>query len=236
MTSNRHCIGISLDIQAAFDSIDPKTIKDAHLKHGGEPQLIKWYYNYLIHRNLTATLQNDTYTASNAIGFPQGSVVSADLWKIAFNPALDIINSHFTTGFGYADDLIVLRHGYKPETSINTLQKVLNKLVTWGETCNLKFNPSKTLTIIFSNKKKTPTSTISLTLNNQAVQTVNSIHYLGVILDSKLSWELHRNTTIQNAKQNLIEISQKIAKTWGPKPYISKWIYTGVLSRERSII
>ena len=83
--------------------------------------------------------------------------------------------------------------------------------------------------IVFSNKKKTPTSAISLTLNNQAVQTVNSIRYLGVILDSKLSWKLHRNTTLQNAKQNLIAISQKIAKTWGPKPYISKWIYTGMI-------
>ena len=40
---------------------------------------------------------------------------------------------------------------------------------------------------------------------------------------------MHRNKSIQNAKQNLIAISQKVAKTWGPKPHISKWIYTGII-------
>ena len=199
MTSNRHCVGLSLDIQAAFDSITPNTIKAALLKHGGDPQLVQWYYNYLIHRNLITTIQNDTFTASNAIGFPQGGVVSADFWKIAFNPALEIINSNLTTGFGYADDLMILRHGYKPEASVNAIQTILNRLINWGETCNLKFNPTKTLMMIFSSKKTTPKSTIPLKINDQDVTTVNSIRYLGVTLDSKLSWDQHRNITIQNA-------------------------------------
>ena len=108
-----------------------------------------------MHRNLTTTIQNATYTASNNVGFPQGGVVSADFWRIAFDPAIGIINSSLTTGFGYADDLIVLRHGYKPEASVKTLQIILNKLIIWGETCNLKFNPTKTQMIIFSSKKKT---------------------------------------------------------------------------------
>ena len=182
MTSNKHCIGISLDIQAAFDSITPDTIKDALLIHGGEPQLVRWYYNYLQHRNLITTLQNHTYTASNAIGFPQGGVVSADFWKIAFNPAIEIINNSNTTGFGYADDLIVLRHGYKTDTSIRAIQTVLNKLVKWGETCNLKFNPTKTQMIVFCNKKSPPIIESMPTINNNPVSQVKSIRYLGVTL------------------------------------------------------
>ena len=120
-----------LFIQAAFDSITPEVIKQSLLDHGGEPQLIQWYYNYLTHRNLSTTLQNHTYTASNAIGFPQGGVVSADFWKIAFNPAIEIINSSNTTGFGCADDLIVLRHGYKTDASIKALQTVLNSCLLY---------------------------------------------------------------------------------------------------------
>ena len=58
---------------------------------------------------------------------------------------------------------------------------------------------------------------------------MKTIKYLGVTLDSKLKWDSHRNITIQNAKQNLIAISQKIAKHWGPRPHISKWIYTGII-------
>ena len=68
-----------------------------------------------------------------------------------------------------------------------------------------------------------------LTINNNPVSQVKSIRYLGVTLDSKLKWDIHRNRTIQNAKQHLITISQKIDKLWGPKPHISKWIYTGII-------
>ena len=149
--------------------------------------------------------------------------MSADFWKIAFDPAVKIINSSSTTGFGYADDLIVLRHGYKIETSIKHLQTTLNKLVTWGKSCNLIFNPTKTQMIIFRAKKLTPVITTPLNINNNPVTIVNSIKYLGVTLDSQLKWDTHRNITLQNAKQNLIAISQKIAKHWGPKPNISKW-------------
>ena len=161
--------------------------------------------------------------------FPQGGVVSADFWKIAFNPAIEIINSSNTTGFGYADDLIVLRHGYKTDTSIKALQTVLNRLVTWGETCNLKFNPSKTQMILFSNQRSPPKIEYPLSINNNPVSQVTSLRYLGVTVDSKLEWDIHRNRIIQSAKQHLITISQKIAKLWGPKPHISKWIYTGII-------
>ena len=48
----RKVIGVSLDIQAAFDSIHPIQVKKALIKHGGERRMVNWYYNYLIHRNL----------------------------------------------------------------------------------------------------------------------------------------------------------------------------------------
>ena len=57
-------------------------------------------------------------------GFPQGGVNSDDFWKIAFNPALDIINEGEVRGNGFADDLLVLRGGYNINAAIKKLQKV----------------------------------------------------------------------------------------------------------------
>ena len=65
----KHCIGISLDIQAAFDSIAPEAIKAALLKHGCHPDFANWYYIYLTHRNLNAELHRKKYTATTGIGF-----------------------------------------------------------------------------------------------------------------------------------------------------------------------
>ena len=83
--------------------------------------------------------------------------------------------------------------------------------------------------IVFCNKKSPPIIESMPTINNNPVSQVKSIRYLGVTLDSKLKWDIHRTRTIQNAKQHLITISQKIDKLWGPRPHISKWIYTGII-------
>ena len=52
-----------------------------------------------------------------------------------------------------ADDIIILRAGYKIEASIKMLQPTINKLCKWGKTCGLSFNPTKTVVIPFSKKK-----------------------------------------------------------------------------------
>ena len=47
--NNQHTVGVFLDIQAAFDTISPKKIKESLLKHGGDPIMVGWYDLSLIH-------------------------------------------------------------------------------------------------------------------------------------------------------------------------------------------
>ena len=58
--------------------------------------MINWYENYLTHRNLITEINGANYTASNGIGFPQSGVVSANFWKIVFDPEINIINNKDT--------------------------------------------------------------------------------------------------------------------------------------------
>ena len=50
--NGEHCMGVFLDIQAAFDSIKPEHIKNALLKHGCHPDMVDWYYELITHRNV----------------------------------------------------------------------------------------------------------------------------------------------------------------------------------------
>ena len=139
----KFCIGVSLDIQAAFDSIKPHKIKLALLKHGGDPQMVNWYYNYLIHRNIYAEISGVKLSFSTSTGFPQGGVNSADFWIIVFDPALQIINQGQARGDGFADDLLVMRGGYSLKASMKELQTIVEELVAWGKQYGLKFNSEK---------------------------------------------------------------------------------------------
>ena len=85
---NQYALGVFLDISSAFDSIDPDHVKRCLIKHGGDEQMIEWYYQYLKHRDLIIRLHGTEKTVSNGMGFPQGGVCSAKFWLIAFNLSL----------------------------------------------------------------------------------------------------------------------------------------------------
>ena len=85
--------------------------------------MVNWYYNYLIHRNITITSGGITITVSIGNGFPQGGVNSADFSKIAFNEALEIVNENEIRGKGFADDLLLLKGGYNMDAAMKSFQK-----------------------------------------------------------------------------------------------------------------
>ena len=44
---NQHCLAVFLDISAAFDSIAIDHIRNALVQHGGNGDMVRWYYNLL---------------------------------------------------------------------------------------------------------------------------------------------------------------------------------------------
>ena len=70
-------------------------------------------------------LQGAKTTISNSLGFPQGGVASAKLWLVAFDKAIEIINSHGIYGVGFADDCCALIGGKNLDYMVHKLQKYL---------------------------------------------------------------------------------------------------------------
>lgn len=103
---------------SAYDSMVIEHIRNSLYLHGGEEDLVEWYFNYLSGRILLIPLQGDSVSFVCGQGFPQGGVASAEFWIINFNPAIKIINSHMVVGLGYADDLAAVFGGQKPEVLV----------------------------------------------------------------------------------------------------------------------
>ena len=146
----QHCVGVFLDISSAFDSIKPGHVRQALLKHGGDPELVQWYYDYITHRDIQISLHGHNFTFSTGIGFPQGGVCSAKFWLIAFDYAIQIINRYNIEGNGYADDCAALYGGPRLDHALKRLQKMLDDLTTWGRECGLHFNPEKSIAVVLS--------------------------------------------------------------------------------------
>ena len=57
------------------------------------------------------------------------------------------------TGQGFADDCGPMIGGDNTHEMYKSMQRMLNKLYHWGEGKNLKFNPTKTVAVLFSKKQ-----------------------------------------------------------------------------------
>ena len=223
-----YCLGLFLDISSAYDSMDIEHIRNSLYLHGGQDDLVEWYYNYLARRVLQITLHGDTLSYVCGQGFPQGGVASAKFWIIAFNPAIEIINRHMVVGQGYADDLAAVFGGRKPEILVPRMQEVLDELVEWGDSCNLSFNPDKTVAVGFTRARKY-TFDLDLTIHGQPVRYVNEVRYLGLILDKRLNWTAHLEHKLCANKKFLHKMSKIAKTTWGPKPHLMRWTWTCVV-------
>ena len=223
-----YCLGLFLDISSAYDSMDIEHIRNSLYLHGGQTDLVEWYYNYLSCRILSITLHGDMIQYKCGQGFPQGGVASAKFWIIAFNPAIEIINNHMVVGQGYADDLAAVFGGRKPVELIPRMQEVLDELVEWGESCNLSFNPDKTVAVGFTRARK-HTFDEQLTIHGQPIQYVEEVRYLGLYLDKRLNWTFHLEHKLKVNKKLLHKMANIAKTTWGPKPHLMRWTWTCVV-------
>ena len=222
-----HCLGMFLDISSAFDSISIDHIRDSLLKHNGDPDLVEWYYSYLGKRFLEIELHGETVRLTTGTGFPQGGVCSARFWLIAFDEAIQIINSKGITGTGYADDCSALIGGTHPDNMIESMQSMLDRLVTWGHTCGLRFNAQKTVAVMFT--RATRNFDRRVRMEGNLIPYSNSVVYLGVTLDSRLLWTNHIHNKVKKAKALLAKTSHITAAYWGPSPKLLRWAYTGIV-------
>ena len=226
MFKGKKCVGVFLDISSAFDTIDPGHVRHSLLEHGAEEDIAEWFYNYQTHRELAFSLQGTKKVVSTNVGFPQGGVCSAKFWAIAYDKAVHLLNSNGVEGTVYADDSSALISGDDYEDMLERLQIVVDSVISWGNSCGLKFNHTKTVVISFGTNSP-PVN--KLKINGNSIEYGTSVRYLGVELDSRLEWKLHIEQKLCKAKQFLYNTCKVTRDRYGPKPALMKWAYEGIV-------
>ena len=183
--------GVFLDISNAFDRVwhEEMLFKLQQNEISGELTTLIKYFLSCRKQRFVLNRQHSSWADVKASA-PQGSILSPLLFLIYINDFSNGLNSNVKL-FPNHTSLFFVVHNITD--SANLLNSDLSKINEWALQWKMSFNPDPTKQaqeIIFS-RKTSQRNHPGLMFNNSIVN-VTSIHkHLGMILDSKLSFDEH---------------------------------------------
>jgi hypothetical protein len=177
--------GVFLYFSKAFDTVNHSILinKLQHYRFSESARLL--VESYLTNRKQFVKTDVEAMSSQKAvnIGVPQGSILGPLLFLIFINdltnctPSIDCIL--------FADDTNIF------STDIQQLQNDLNNIDQWCLANRLILNSSKTLHVMFKDPKKYIDPNSKLKINENFLSIQEHTKFLGVILDSNISFKKH---------------------------------------------
>ena len=129
-------------------------------------------------------------------------MLSPLLWCLVADELLTRLNGRGVYAQGYADDICLLAVGKFPNTVSGLIQWALGTIEFWCGEHGLSVNPDKTGLVVFTRKRKL-SGFFQPRLFGKVLQRSMSVKYLGVILDSQLTWREHVAVKVRKAHNSL---------------------------------
>ena len=198
-----------LDFSKAFHTVPHKRLLKKLHYYGIRGQLIKWIESWLCGRTQAVVNGSQSSSVTVTSGVPQGTVLGPLMFLLCIND----IGLQITSELGLFDYGVV-----NNISSAEVLQSDLNKLVVWSEKWQLAFNASKCF-LLRVTRSRDKVVNYTYTMTGQPITSVTQHKYLGVELDSKLTWNEHisaltgrANSSLSFLKRNLCNCPEQIKK------------------------
>ena len=196
-----YTVALFIDFKKAFDCLQyPKLLIQLGTL-GLADGITSWIASYLSNRQQT-TFTNKMHSNTLLVkqGVPQGSIIGPLLYTIYANDIAGRITN--TKATFYADVTVLYTSSSNLDTALTRVQRDLDNLQTWCQQNGIYVNP------IFSNKEVTPNVTRMLRISNAEIQRTDKYTYLGVVLDERMSFELHAKNVINRVSTKVYQLKK----------------------------
>lgn len=186
---NSKVIGVVfLDFKRAFETINRTVLAKKLKRYGISGTAIKWFESYLSNRTQQVKFRNTISTEQiTSNGVPQGSVLGPLLFILYIN---DIVKKlKYCECKIFADDTVI----YVSDTDRSEVERKLNcdmiNIVKWLNKNSLKLNTAKTKFMLIHDPRRLNMAKCDIRINNEKIQEVTEIKYLGVVIDKHLMFD-----------------------------------------------
>ncbi|KAK7871524.1 hypothetical protein R5R35_010330 [Gryllus longicercus] len=228
LENKMYCSALFLDIAQAFDKVWHQGLLYKIKKCLPHP-----YYNILrsfISDRFFQIKFGDEITPFHPVlsGVPQGSILGPVLYTLY---TADLPQSPDVTTATYADDTALLASHENQETATRTLEEHLELINKWCKLWRIRMNETKSKCITFTLRR---TRNTRIEINGKLIENVDTVKYLGLHLDKKLTWKKHisikRKEAELKSRQMIWLIGRKSCLSLGNKILLYKTILKPIWS------
>lgn len=206
---------VTLDVKNAFNSARWSDFMDGLRNFLVPKYLRRIISSYLSDRVIFYETAQGTRLRKVTAGAVQGSVLGPDLWNIMYDQVLRLPMPEDTFTVGYADDLALVITAKDVRIAEKKLNQAMKGINYWMEEHGLKLAAAKTEIVLFT--RKHIETIIPIRIGEDRVETKNNLKYLGVLLDTKLTFMSQILRSTEKAARLTTALSRLMRNTRGPK-------------------
>ena len=188
---------VLFDFHKAFDLIDHNVLL-RKLSHYDIPNhILCWITDFLLDRRQRVKLAQDCFSewCSIPAGVPQGTKIGPWLFLMMMN----VLNAGEADMRKYVDDTTISEVVYKVHERCN--QQVVDDLAMQARDDGFQLNERKCKELRTSFARKKPEFD-PVSVNRQALETVNSVNLLGLNISSDLKWNVHVSELVRKVSSD----------------------------------
>lgn len=211
----KYCAIITLDIKNAFNSAGWNFIIETLQKLNIPEYLIKIIKSYFSDRSLWFDTDVGTESVKITAGVPQGSVLGPLLWNVMYDGIFKLKVPEEVQIVGFADDVAIIVQAQILDDVQLYANEAVRTIKNWLESVNLKLAEHKTESVLISSKRAKEILEIKVGRTN--ITSKEAIKYLGVIIDSRLSFKQHIEYSCQKATKVVNALARIMPNIGGPR-------------------
>ena len=218
LDDKEHTIAIFLDLKKAFDTVNHDILIRKLQNYGCRGIPLNWFHSFLRDRKQCVKIGDAISEMKTVnIGVAQGSILGPLLFLLYIND-FPVDNNYKIVL--YADDTTLIFKHKNLNELIRTINISMKRIYSWLVTNRLSLNYDKTYPMLFSNRIPNNYKVPKIMLNRKHLKLVDTVKYLGVVFDNKLSF-----------KDHITHITNKISKTIGIFYKLRHYLPMGALTR-----
>lgn len=226
-SKNENVIGVFLDISAAYDSVLLPVLRQK-LQRLCIPERFTNFIIGLMQPRLVVIRHQGVETPPALVwrGLPQGSVLSPLLYNLYTTDLESSVNC-FCNVLQYADDIALYYASSSIDEAVTRLNSAVHYLNIWLSDHGLSLSASKSSVVVFSRRRVSPDCSVHI--NSQKIPVCDSVKFLGVFLDSKMTFIPHLKYISEKCERNINILRALSGVWWGSHPFSQKILYNSII-------